>query len=340
MLQEYCRIVSPFAFKLACPMIPLPDFAVRPVAVAMAGSGLILVGLANLLAPRLGPRARAVGSVAAAAAFVAGVWVCFESATAVVTIAAILAAGLLAGLGLGSLTCRRAAARVATAACRPNPRWGLLTAAGIVLVAGGFGSFDAEEERRIDDDMTALTLAVEEHPVPVGARLPAATDRGTRIEVCLPTEVRDTRTAASIEENFLRRTPLAKSVICREPADDGTNCHGWVFTGGRYIVTGEMAERILAENRYEPVTRPRPDDLVAYWSDTKQLLHTGIVRYVTAGMPVLVEGKWGSLGVFLHPVDKSCYGENYTFFRSPRDGHLLAGLPAVPATHERFTGAE
>jgi hypothetical protein len=37
------------------------------------------------------------------------------------------------------------------------------------------------------------------------------------------------------------------------------------------------------------------------------------------------------MGVFLHPADKCIYGNDYTFYRSPRSGHLLAGLggPAV-----------
>ena len=59
--------------------------------------------------------------------------------------------------------------------------------------------------------------------------------------------------------------------------------------------------------------------------------HTAVVRYVTPGMPVLVEGKWAWMGVFLHPVDRSCYGTNFAYYRSGRPGHVLAGLDA-PAT--------
>jgi hypothetical protein len=37
------------------------------------------------------------------------------------------------------------------------------------------------------------------------------------------------------------------------------------------------------------------------------------------------------LGVFLHPVEQSCYGTEYAFHRSARAGHLLVGLGGSPA---------
>jgi hypothetical protein len=322
-------------------MFPLPDYAVRPVAVAIAGGGLILVGLANLLVVRPGPRARAIGSLLAAAAYVAAIRVCFDAAAVAVTTGMILSGSLLVCLVAGSAACRLAAARVATAAVRPSARWGMVTAAGLLFLVGGFGSFDAADERRIDNDMTMLKESTENLEVTIGARLSAMTDRGENVEVCVPTEVRDPKTAASIEENYLRHTPHIRNIICRQPADDSTNCHGWVFTGGRFILGGGMVDRILADNGYGAIDEPRPGDLVVYRGDNQQVLHSGIVRYVTPGMPILVEGKWGGLGVFLHPVDKSCYGTTYSYYRSPRAGHLLASLPAAPAvTQAQITGAE
>jgi hypothetical protein len=321
-------------------MFPIPDFAVQPVAVAAAGGGLVLVGLANLLFARPGPRARAIGSVAATAVYVAGLRACFEATGVAATAGAILAAFLVACLVADSVACRKMVATVAKAAARPYPRWALVSALGLLLVVCGFGTFDAAEERKIDDDMAWLTSAAESPPITVGARLQATTDRGALVDVGLPSEVRDAQTTASIEENYFRRTPHLRNVICREPADAGTNCHGWVFTGGRFLVGGVMVERILADNGYESVTEPRPGDLVVYRAGNEQVLHSGIVRYVTPGMPVLVEGKWGALGVFLHAADKSCYGTNYTFYRSPRTGHLLASLPAAPTTQAQMTGAE
>jgi hypothetical protein len=57
-----------------------------------------------------------------------------------------------------------------------------------------------------------------------------------------------------------------------------------------------------------------------------EITHTAVVRYITPGQPVLVEGKWGNLSVFLHPVEKSTYGTEYVYYRSGRVGHLLNGL--------------
>jgi hypothetical protein len=50
---------------------------------------------------------------------------------------------------------------------------------------------------------------------------------------------------------------------------------------------------------------------------------------------VIVEGKWGTMGVFSHAVDKSCYGTDYKYYRSGRPGHILAGLSGTsPANAE------
>lgn len=83
---------------------------------------------------------------------------------------------------------------------------------------------------------------------------------------------------------------------------------------------------ILRENGYKPVKEPAVGDLVAYRSG-EAIVHLGVVRYVSPQRPAIVEGKWGASGVFLHPVDRSIYGGDYVFLRSPRPGHLLEGLP-------------
>ncbi len=85
-------------------------------------------------------------------------------------------------------------------------------------------------------------------------------------------------------------------------------------------------ELILRENGYRQVSDPRPGDLVVYRGQGRTVAHTAVVRYVSDGQPVLVESKWGELGVFLHAADKSVYGTAYTFHRSARRGHLLAGV--------------
>ena len=108
-----------------------------------------------------------------------------------------------------------------------------------------------------------------------------------------------------------------------------------------YLLGPEDVELILKENGYHEVMEPQPGDVVIYRGGT-EILHTAVVRYVAEGQPVLVEGKWGPLGVYLHPADKSTYGTDYTFYRSERPGHLIAGLdePASPKSPSHPRAAE
>ena len=158
-------------------------------------------------------------------------------------------------------------------------------------------------------------------------RLNATTDRGTKLVLKVPVEssVKDVPELSSAEERILQKTHLDEYVIRRGAADDRSNCHGWVFTAGRFILLNEDVQLILEENGYREQPEPRPGDLVVY-RQNGIIVHTAIVRYVTEGQPVLVESKWGELGVFLHAVHRSVYGLSYTFYRSERRGHLLAGL--------------
>ena len=83
---------------------------------------------------------------------------------------------------------------------------------------------------------------------------------------------------------------------------------------------------VVYNRTIKPVKEPAVGDLVAYRSGDG-IAHLGVVRYVSANRPPLVEGKWGASGVFLHQVDRSIYGREYAYLRSPRPGHLLAGIP-------------
>jgi hypothetical protein len=45
---------------------------------------------------------------------------------------------------------------------------------------------------------------------------------------------------------------------------------------------------------------------------------------------MLVEGKWGHLGRYLHRPEDYPYNTSWTYHRSRRGGHLLAGLAGTP----------
>jgi hypothetical protein len=113
-------------------------------------------------------------------------------------------------------------------------------------------------------------------------------------------------------------------VISLDVTASDSNCHGWVFTGGRYWVRGVTVEGILADNGYRKVATPRAGDLAVYRDSAGAILHTGLVRATLPDRPVLVESKWGAIGAFIHPVDVHPYdGSTCTYHRSPRDGHRL-----------------
>lgn len=135
------------------------------------------------------------------------------------------------------------------------------------------------------------------------------------------------------EDRLLASHQLKNQTINRGPAGVHSNCHGWVFAGGNFRLGPDDVQLILTENSYEEVQEPQPGDLVIY-RQNGSIVHSALVRYVTQGQPILVEGKWGSLGVMLHATDKSVYGTGYTFYRSTRTGHVLVGLGGQAPTEE------
>ena len=115
-------------------------------------------------------------------------------------------------------------------------------------------------------------------------------------------------------------------MLAREgPATEDYNCHGWVFADSRYWVQSEDVSPILEDNGYTQVNSPRPGDVVVY-RQRGLVVHSGLVREV-AGDRIEMEGKWGWMSRFRHPVEKSIFGADYRFYRSSRSSHQLAGLP-------------
>ena len=60
-----------------------------------------------------------------------------------------------------------------------------------------------------------------------------------------------------------------------------------------------------------------------YRDESGQVSHTALVRAVCEDGTVLVEGKWGWMGVYLHPVQSSCYGQKFDYYRTARGSHVL-----------------
>src|SRR5262249_2486744 len=139
------------------------------------------------------------------------------------------------------------------------------------------------------------------------------TDRGTVIPLREVTAARPPAVVEGNEERAFHNQWYTNQLIHRGPADERTNCHGWVFTGGRFWVPGDAVGLILSENGYQQVSDPQPGDLAVFHNSSGQFTHTAVVRYIAEGMPVLIEGKWGRGSVYLHPVDHSIYGKEFVY---------------------------
>jgi len=158
----------------------------------------------------------------------------------------------------------------------------------------------------------------------------ALTDLDTPIALLAMPHQEAADNLADMEQHFVGELARNNLLICTGPAEAGYNCHGWVFTGGRYWIDGVEVERILAENGYQRVTTPRPGDLAIYRNDS-EITHSAVVRTVEADGLLLVESKWGQLGRYIHPADKLNFGHPPVYYRSSRQGHLLRGLERAAA---------
>jgi hypothetical protein len=239
----------------------------------------------------------------------------------------LLVAGLLPWLLLES---RRVVARVSTLVVslqRPAARASLLIVAGLCVAIHSIVAFERADDASLEVTMAEVERAASRVPLVPTGREWATTDRGTRIVLKRALDPQEGGDLDRLEARFLQGISLEGQVIRQGRATERCNCHGWVFTGGRYFLAPEDVELILAENGYREATNPQAGDLAIYHNPV-EIAHTGVVRYVAEGQPVLVESKWSIYGVFLHAAEKSPYGTDYKFHRSTRQGHLLTGLPA------------
>ncbi len=296
-----------------------------------AGLGLLLAGGLNLAFGRNGRRAwlRAALTVGVCGAVVAGL------ATLARPVIVARAGGAMFGVVLftfllGSDWLTRHLSAAASFFRKPAPRWGLVAAGGLIVAIASGITFDRDEEAAAEQATKNLEMAVGRPPSQPAANTRATTDRGTQIVLKEPISPRDTGELAGPEEKAIHGMKYANQLIRRGGPSDQSNCHGWVFTGGKFLLSQDDVERIVKENGYTETHEPHPGDLVVY-RQGGLVAHTAIVRYVSEGQPVLVEGTWGTMGVFLHPADMSCYGTDYTFHRSARGTHLLVGVGGSPA---------
>jgi hypothetical protein len=172
-----------------------------------------------------------------------------------------------------------------------------------------------------------------DEPPPVLTNNTAHTDRDRIIPLY---------TRGPADENNLLRSEkyhannYSLALIRTAAIEQDYNCHGWIFTGGRYWVRGEFVDSILNDNGYQRVDQPRQGDLVVYRAAEGNVLHSGLVRVADDSL-ILIESKWGTIGRYVHPPSEQPYSNCWTYYRSSRQGHLLnigESSPTVPAIAE------
>ncbi len=287
-----------------------------------AGLSLFVLGISYLATQRRHVIIRLLGAATAVlpGAAVLGLierWDCLP------VFAVIVGAALLVHSLWGSSLWTHSTVRLIHLTHQPWLRSALLAVAGPCLALAGIVQFERREDQIAEAVLEEMMLI---HGVAGNVQVRdavAITDRGRHIPLGEPIEVRSPETVQAAEQRYLQSTRYIDNVILRGFGDDRSNCHGWVFTAGRYLLSGQDVLKILEDNGYQEVSDPRPNDLAIYFGPDYGVTHTAIVRYVSPDQPVLVEGKWGNLGIYLHPVDACPYGTNYKFYRTPRPNHLL-----------------
>ncbi len=297
--------------------------------VICAGFGLLLAGGVNLLLIRRGFAIRTIATLVAALIAISAATASDIGLSGMTKVTArMLLLGLIPFLVLGSRRFIAGTNAVVSLVHRPVVRFSLLAFVGVATIVGSIMAYAQDDEVIVGDAPSELEMLRGHVKTLPTKRGNATTDLGTRLILREPvgTNGKEDLDLTNVEDRILQKANLDEEVIRRGAADDHSNCHGWVFTGGRFLLFSADVELILRENGYQEQHDPKPGDLVVYREESA-IMHTGIVRYVTEGQPVLVESKWGELGVFLHAVDKSVYGSDYKFYRSARKGHLLADVP-------------
>lgn len=102
-----------------------------------------------------------------------------------------------------------------------------------------------------------------------------------------------------------------------------SNCHGWVFTRGRYIIDERAVEMILADNGYFIVVDPTPGDIIVYRDQEGEIVHTGLVRAVEDGGVTWIESKWGIGRRYIHQPEDQGYSERFAYYRTERQPEWL-----------------
>lgn len=200
---------------------------------------------------------------------------------------------------------------------------GLFSLLLVVAIFGGlFSSWRSIELQSMS--RSQLLISIADHLRPVIDKV-GKTDQGREIPLFAWDEASQDQKAlwcnTAIDPEYAART------IVRSEPDLKSNCHGWVFAEGKFLLMPEAVEMILADNLFLEVSSPLPGDVVVYRDNKGTIVHSGIIRAILGNsvlgeaITVLVESKWGLGSCYLHPVDCQPYSQSFTFYRRTGGHH-------------------
>ncbi|MFO0803729.1 MAG: hypothetical protein U0791_11505 [Gemmataceae bacterium] len=289
------------------------------------GIGLVFSAVLNLASRQARFGCRLAATSLAGGATVLACWVHERNVSLLGPLAALLTVGLLFALLLTTPLPRL----LLQGLQHPINVWRACSILGVAIIVAAAARYEENDAASVDRDMAEVEALANSNwqfdPARFIIERELTTDSGDPVETWTPIHPRSVDERVRIENKFFRDLWSREEVLRTAAADDRSNCFGWIFTGGRHLISPASTEQILLRNGYREVASPAPGDLIAY-REKGVLIHIAIVRYAAEKRPPLVEGKWGINGVFVHPADKSIYGREFAYLRSPRVGHLLNGL--------------
>lgn len=214
-------------------------------------------------------------------------------------------------------------------------RWGRATTMiGLSLAATVLVGSRFHRSMTVDTEWATLDRISEASrpPMPVDEMF-GVTDLGRRIPLMkFDVHWSDTSEGQPVESLDLIPEGYRARVIVAESDQSPANCHGWVFTGGQYLVKGEYVDAILQDNGYEIVTMPAVGDVIIYRDEMGIPIHTGLVKAVGNDGFTLIESKWGALETYYHLPNDQVYSRSYAYYRSQREGHAIHLIMRNPMT--------
>jgi hypothetical protein len=248
-----------------------------------------------------------------------------------------LVRALTGGLGLGGwMGLTVAASKALLQKSAKNWGWGVSIAL-LILSSSGISYWSYDRFGRLFNHYVVFNLDAN-----IGAVLPSNdfegfADNGEKVE--LFSFSTDDQLFDEFAGSFsLRHGRFENALIETAVADMNANCHGWVFTEGRFLLRGTGVETILRANRYRIVTEPKPNDIVIYRDVTGKILHTALVQAVLSNGTVITESKWGIDKRVLHRPEDQPYSARYDFYRTERPSHSIRIAEVELAEGEiRFT---